>query len=121
MKKLILLLFYAALFVLANNATASSIPAVQPDSLVDELLIRNYATQQLGISADAYQLLSAQQRANMFGRLFKWLGGLITGYGKYQESNRRMQGPYMVFQHDNGDLHAHIVTSVMRLTKQLYI
>ncbi len=100
MKKLILLLFCVVLFAFANNARASSISIAQPDSLVDELLIRNYATQQLGISAEAYQLLSAQQRANIFGRLFKWLGGLITGYGKYQESNRRMQGPYMVFQYN---------------------
>ncbi len=110
MKKLILLLFFAALFVLANNATASSLPAVQSDSLVDELLIRDYAIQQLGIRADEYQLLTTQQRANIFGRLFKWLRGLVTGYGKYQESNRRMQGPYMVFQHDNGDLHAQIIS-----------
>ena len=101
MKKLILLLFYAALFVLANNATASSIPAVQPDSLVDELFIRNYAEQELHITPQQFNTLTLQQRAGIFSRLLKWLGlgGLISGYGQYEEPGRRTEGPYMTFQY----------------------
>ena len=66
---------------------------------VDELLFNKYAECELKLTPKQLEKLSTQQRITILGRFFRWLRGLITGYGKYQDSNRRMQGPYMVFQY----------------------
>lgn len=91
-------------------AVADSLSSVYKLDAVDQLLFTSYAEHELKLSPKQIQQLSTQQRVTILGRFFRWIGEFFEPvWGKYREPHRRTQGPYMVFQHDNGDLHAQIV------------
>ena len=94
MKKLALLIMLAMQAFFATSSFANPKRYVHNSDLVDELFMRNYAEQELHITPQQFNKLTQQQLAGIFSRLLKWLGlgGLISGYGQYEEPGRRTEG-----------------------------
>lgn len=99
MKKLVLLIMLAMQAFFATSSFANTKTYVHNNDLVDELFIRNYAEQELHITPQQFNALTPQQRAGIFSRLFKWLGlgGLISGYGQYEEPGMRTERGHIWF------------------------
>ena len=99
-----------AMFMLAPKFVIShpNNTFVNDSNLVEELLLRNYAEEQLHLSATQYNKLTQADKANLqasgLGIFFRKSWNAIFGeskkWGQYRESGHNDEGPYMTFQYN---------------------
>lgn len=108
---IIAMLLLMPFFSICNTNNA----LVNDSNLVEELLLRNYAEEQLHIMPENYSTLSAVKKAQLF-TVGGWLRGIwnaLTGddYGKYREPRHNGDGPYMTFQYNEYNDLQHNITN----------